>query len=141
MKIASYYLGHLFLLYRIHIMAQCKICGKRYWFFSQHKCEIKSRHSNSTQTRSNDFYRSITSNANEQIQQQQLIQQTIILTSSNDDTCRSTSIEVTGSHPSDSITLTSSNHCHSSHDSGSSSSSDSSSSSYDSGSSSGSSWD
>lgn len=121
-------------------MAQCNLCGKRYWFFSQHKCEIKPRQTNSTQTRSSDFYRSIASDTNEHIKQQQLIHN-IALTSSNDDTCRSTPVEDSYSHRSDSTNVTSSNHCHSYSDSSNSYSSDSSSSSYDSGSSSSSSWD
>lgn len=122
-------------------MAQCNFCGKRYWFFSHHQCPVKPRQTSSSASRSYDTSRTNVSDSNDLLLQQQLLQQTISLTSSNDDTCRSIPIETSYSHHNDSSTSSSSNHCHSSNDSSSSYSSDSSSSSYDSGSSSSSSWD
>lgn len=120
-------------------MALCKICGKRYWFFSHHQCPVKPRQTSSSTTRSYNTNRSIISDSNDLYLQQQLLQQ--MTASSNEESCRSTPIEVSGSFHGDSTNVTTSNHCHSSNDPSNSYSSETSSSSYDSGSSSSSSWD
>ena len=129
-------------------MAQCKLCGTRYWFFSNHICKPqqvtkknytypKTPVSNVTikQTIRRDSDSSAVNDLQQQqMYAQQLLQQQAFLTSASDDACRSEPIKPTiQGHHHESVSAPS--------DSGSSYSSDSSSSSCDSGSSSSSGWD
>lgn len=135
-------------------MAQCKLCGTRYWFFSNHICkpqQMTKKNYTYPKTPVSNVYMKQTirhdselsdvnySNQQQQMYAQQLLQQQVFLTSSSDDTCRPTYNEASATHHHECSPSTS-NHS-SSYDSGSSYSSDNSSSSYDSGSSSSSSWD
>lgn len=56
-------------------MGLCKICGKRYWFLSLHQCPLKQRQTSSSASRSYDTSRTIVSDSNDLLLQQQLLQQ------------------------------------------------------------------
>lgn len=137
-------------------MAKCKLCGTRYWFFSNHICkpqQVTKKNDTYPKTPVQNIYtkqtirRDSDSSAVNDLQQQQmyaqqLLQQQAFLTSSSDDTCRSEPNEATASHHQheSSVSIPQSSYSPS-YDSGSSYSSDSSSSSCDSSSSSSSGWD
>ena len=132
-------------------MAQCKLCGTRYWFFSNHVCKpqpvtkknytypktsVSNVNSKQTIQRDSESSDANYSTQQHQIYAQQQLQQQAFLTSASDNTCRSEPMKPTvHNHHHESVSSSYSHHSSSS-DSSSSYSSDSSSSSCDSGSSS-----
>nr|WP_213070218.1 hypothetical protein [Acinetobacter baumannii] len=93
-------------------MAQCKLCGTRYWFFSNHICKPRQvtkknytypntplQNINTKQTIRRDSNSSAANDLQQQqMYAQQLLQQQAFLTSSSDDTCRSTYNEESATH-------------------------------------------